>query len=1223
MCSFDLFGFGRAHPNLYCTILCLPHQKMKSHNGLFKHVHDSMNPEENASIFSILTFTFMQPLMRIGLTKPLEMSDLYPINKRDKSSNVFEKFEEYWPINFAQDKTAPYYHGLIYSGILLLAYLVSGFCYAYWDYRVTISAYNARTALISAIYKKSLLVSNSVRNKGNKGKGNTINLASIDVDVIVNNIQYFHFVFSVPLQMIASFIMLFKLLKWGALIGFGSLLIFIPMNAVAAMKQASLNERVMSRKDIRTSAVTEAINSIRVLKFYGWIGLMYDKIMKLRGDEVREIKKLNVVTAFLYLFWFLTPDFVTVTAFSSYALFGNALDTSTIITALSIFFILRFPLSILPHLISGITMAKVSLNRIEAFLLNEELVKPDTNLSGVRQFGPIDPDFEASNSAVSINNASFQWTYLVDGDEEEDDGAKEKEKDKIDINQGFDPLVMDVKEEKEDPVILRDITLDIPMGSLTILVGPVGSGKSSVLSAVLGDMKMLSGHLALRGTVAYVSQLPWIMNGSLRENILFGTPYDESRYQNILEICCLLQDIETLPAGDKSEIGEKGINLSGGQKMRLSLARAIYSNADLYLFDDPLASLDANVAIEVFHGAIKPLTTSGKTVVLATHQVFPLEHSDQIVTIADGVITRVGQYDPELRATWETYQLAAHQKPEEPKEEEDDDDDDEDGDIVVDEDRKVGKVQFKDYMTYFRMVGGFYIFLSFSLSIVSPTLSVFGNYWLSRWSEEWQNKDHPTLFFYLGIYFLSAVGMSAGIFFMTLVNTFGGLAASQRFHRSALDSVLKSPVQFYDQNPSGRIINRFSKDVSNLDFTLPLSLGEVIFYFIWRWYLGNARELQRLSSISMSPILTHFSETLYGIQVIRAFSAGGRFLDEMMNRLDANTSAETSQAFVTHWATLRLSLVCSLFVTTAALSATFLREYISPALIGLAISYSVTLTGELNWMMVQLTQVETQMNSVERINHYCHLTKEAPCKRPDNQVPPSWPARGEIIFLNYSMSYRPDLPPSISNIDLVIQPGSKVGICGRTGAGKSSLLLCLFRLVEGSSGSIVIDGYDISQIGLQDLRSKMSIIPQDPTLFSGTLRYNLDPFNLFLDSEIWDILERVHLKDKIKSLDTQVSEDGSNFSVGQAQLLSMARALLRKSKIIVLDEATASVDMETDEIIQTTIRTEFKDSTVITIAHRLNTIKDYDVTVLMSDGRIQQVDKVTLYKIKETSISFS
>eukprot|EP01132_Coremiostelium_polycephalum_P003276 gene3276-4104_t len=1280
------------------------------------------NPEEKASFFSKRTFTFLNPLLNHGVKEPLQYEDIYPTNPRDKSSTVYPIFKRIWNPNsnlsqvddnshmytsfssdlkkkksllralnsafgfkyhlafflkligdlaefvfpiviyylveFVQDPEQPYWWGLIYTGILMAGYLVNTFFTTTWDYIVTVISYKVRTSLICSIYEKSLNISNFVREKENSTKGNTITLITVDVETITVLFEYFHLVATVPIQLIISGVLLYRLLKYSVLIGFGTLILFVPLNFIAAMKQSSLTEKVMKLKDDRTSKVTESIHSIRVLKFYGWTQMMYDKIQKLRSIEVGQLKVLGVVNSLLYLLWMVIPDVVTVTSFAAYALFGNELQISTIISALSLFNLVSFPLSLLPHILSGVAVSFVSVARVEKFLLNEELEKLHRSADGSMYYGQVDPEFDSNQMSLSFKDSSFTYPTVdgveneeeagKDGDEKESKESKEKKEEIQKLNEGFDAIPIKEEDQQPKPDTLRNLTLTFPKGSFTTIIGPIASGKSSILSAILGNMKITKGSLTRNGTISYVSQIPWIFNGTIRENILFGIEMNDERYEKVIKSCCLEQDLQILPGGDNCEIGERGINLSGGQKMRVSIARAIYAESDIYLFDDPLASLDVGVSHKLFHQAIRSLSPS-KTCILVTHQLFPLEFSDNIIQIRDGTIEKIGSYDQYPQESWDILKFEQEQekddkkgeKKEEGKEKDKDEEeeDDEEGELIGDEERNVGVVKASTYKCFLKNVGVPFIIVISIFSIANQGFSTFGSFWIATWSQAMTENQKFSIKVYLAIYCASSAFSAISTFIQQLCINFGGLYASQNFHNKSLYKVLRSPIQFFDQNLSGRIINRFSKDISKLDSSLPQSVGDSLssflgviaiivvigiaspmvlvlliplFFLIWylkRWYLNNQREIQRIASVSNSPVITNFSETLSGQQIIRAFQASDRFMQDNMKNLDFNTSVLLLSYFISFWSTFRLEIGCSLLVCATALSATFLRQWISPALIGLALSYSVTLSGQINWMFSNWTSVETQMNSVERLQHYCDLDEERPDRVDSIDLPSSWPSEGRVEFINYSMRYRDELDLSLRNINLLIQPGMRVGIAGRTGAGKSSLLQSLFRLVEGCEGSIVIDGYDIAKIGLMDLRTKLSIIPQDPVLFAGSLRYNLDPFDQFTDSEIWNILERVHIKEKVKSLDVQVSEDGQNLSVGERQLMCMARALLRKSKIIALDEATAAVDMETDRLIQNTIKEEFKNSTVITIAHRLNTIMDYDVVVLMSEGTIKQVGK--------------
>ncbi|EGG18000.1 hypothetical protein DFA_06666 [Cavenderia fasciculata] len=1310
-----------------------------SSSSQFNNVNtkNQINPEETSSLFSILTLSFMNRLMKVGMNKHLDYDDMYPINKRDRSDLLYKRFKKHWdrkrtetepkkqtkrdsssllidnfdddhdpkknlkkraslikalfsvfgwdyfspmifkilgdasemmfPLmvykitNFVQDQSQPYYYGLLYTIILFLLYLSNVFFISYWDYRTHIASFNVRTALIN-----TLCVSNSATTRENEeeSKGNIMNLISVDINMATDLFLYLQYPVTQPLQLIVAGVLLFKLLGWASLVGAGTFLLFLPLNFLTAKVEYSFFEEIMTKKDIRITQLTEAINSIRVLKFYGWIDLIYDKIMKMRKAEVKVLQKLNIFIGLNDLFWNTLPNLVTVTTFSSFVLFGNDLDVTTIVTALSILYIARSPLSILPSIFSSISIAFVSMKRVERFLLNEELEEPIVSASGVTTFGEQELDLDTGHLAIHFSNSSFKWSHIIiDQEEEKEKVTKEKE----------EPLT----EMQEN--ILKDINLQFTIGSLSVIIGSIGSGKSSILSAILGDMKISSGSLSRRGTIAYVSQLSWIMNNTLKSNILFGHSFDQERYDWVLKVSCLLPDLEQFPARDLTEIGEKGINLSGGQKQRVSLARALYSNADIFLFDDPLASLDYGIAIDIFQNTIRNLMPS-KTVILVTHQMYPLEYADQIIEMSHGTVKSVSTYDQFDKTQINVYKLQQDEKEKEKEEKEEEKkvdqeenfEDEEDGLLVGEEERKFGKVSYKTYLKYLKSIGTIYFILTFFMSIISPASNVFGNYWLSRWTEDWDSLKHSSLAFYLGIYFGSVVLSGTASFLSNIVNSYAGLSAGVQYHNISLDRVLNSPIQFFDQNLSGRIINRFSKDTSVLDNQLALSLSRakdsffsilsvfimialavpyallsaipviIGMWYLKDWYLNNARELFRLSSVSLSPVLTHFSETIGGQNIIRAFGANERFAKDMMDRVDNNTRISMYERFVGIWATIRTETIGATFVIATCVAATFLRHQVSPALVGLAITYAVNLSSELNSAFYVASEVELFMNSTERMEFYRSLKVEKstgryskkqskPLKEIDNQpllgdqlkiiAPPNeWPQTPKIVFRNYSMRYREELDPSLVDINLVIEAGTKVGICGRSGAGKSSLLLSLFRLVEGCQGSIEIDGYDISEIPLNLLRQKISVVAQDPVLFNGTLRYNLDPFDLCSDSEINQVLDRVQVKDKLirigshqqqttSVLDLQVTDGGANFSVGQRQLICMARALIRKSKIIAFDESTASVDLETDSIIQKTIREEFNQCTVITIAHRLNTIVDYDMCVVISDGKIKQIGK--------------
>mmetsp|Transcript_9780 Transcript_9780/g.14754 ORF Transcript_9780/g.14754 Transcript_9780/m.14754 type:complete len:854 (+) Transcript_9780:3062-5623(+) len=767
----------------------------------------------------------------------------------------------------------------------------------------------------------------------------------------------------------------------------------------------------------------------------------------------------------------------------------------------------------------------------------------------------------------------------------------------------------------------------------------------------------------MSGRVCYVPQTAWIKNETLRNNVLFGQAYDESKYEETIHVCALQSDIDMLVGGNDCEIGEKGINLSGGQKQRISIARAVYSDADVFLFDDPLSAVDIHVGKHIFSECITGVL-SGKTRVLVTHQLYCLQGADLIVCMKDGKISEMGTYEElnaagldfaELIATHgdgnedEQNNSESDQKEEKKQKKKkqanktsNEKNDDKNGKLIGAEERDTGSVDRQVYLKYFRDIG---LFVSFGI-VLFPALtqacSIGSNYWLSYWGDQVALEEPPhSQNWFMVRYFVLSITAGFTTFFGALLLAWGCINAARRIHNRTLRSVFRAPVSFFDTTPAGRILNRFSKDQAAIDSTLPQSISSligclmsvsgviililvaspffllcviplgVLYFYTSAYYLRTSRELKRIDSITNSPIYSHFSETLSGVSTIRAYSRQDAFIEENEQRLDKNLRAYLPSVSVNRWLGQRLEFVGTCTLTTAALFAVFTRNSVEPGLIGLALTYALSMAGALNWMIRMSTETETQMNAIERMSHYTNIAQEAPRRLP-NDPDSSWPREGRIEFKSMVMRYREDLDPVIKGLSAVVYPREKIGIVGRTGAGKSSLIQALFRIVELSSGSIEVDGVDIAEIGLERLRIEMAIIPQDPMLFSGTIRSNLDPFGEASDHEIWQSLERVHLNSTIShmtdGIDSEVTENGENFSVGQRQLLCLARALLRRTKVIVMDEATSACDVETDHLIQQTIREQCSDSTVITIAHRLNTIIDYDRIMVLQEGQLMEFD---------------
>ncbi|KAM6118909.1 ATP-binding cassette sub-family C member 3 isoform 2-T2 [Phoenicopterus ruber ruber] len=1021
----------------------------------------------------------------------------------------------------------------------------------------------------------------------------------------------------------------------------------------------------------------------------GITGVIYRKSLVItnsakRSSTVGEIVNLMSVDAqrfmdlmtFLNMLWsaplqiFLALYFLWQVALTTFAVYvsvdeKNILDAEKAFVSLSLFNILKFPLNMLPQVISNIAQTSVSLKRIQQFLSHDEL---DPNCVETKVIAP--------GNAISVTNATFSWG-------------------------------------KELKPSLKDVNLLVPSGALVAVVGHVGCGKSSLVSALLGEMEKLEGEVAVKGSVAYVPQQAWIQNATLKDNILFGQAPNEQKYQNVLEACALKTDLDVLPGGDQTEIGEKGINLSGGQRQRVSLARAVYSNSDIYLLDDPLSAVDSHVAKHIFDKVIGPDgVLKGKTRILVTHGISFLPQVDHIVVLVDGKISEMGSYQDLLKQNkafaefLRNYALDEDIEEDEPTMLEEEEvllaedtlsihTDLADNEPVTNEVRKqflrqlsvisseggecpnkmstkrrvcekkpaepplprknpnekliqaetteTGTVKLSVFWQYVKAVGPVISLVICFLYCCQNAAAIGANVWLSDWTNEpvINGTQHNTAM-RIGVY--AALGLLQGLIVLICSFTLamGGINAARTLHTALLENKFHTPQSFYDTTPTGRIINRFSKDIYVIDEVIPptilMFLGTfftslstmiviiastplfavvivplaILYFFVQRFYVATSRQLKRLESVSRSPIYSHFSETVSGASVIRAYRRVKSFVDISDLKMDENQKSYYPGIVSNRWLGVRVEFVGNCIVLFAALFAVIGKNSLNAGLVGLSVSYALQVTVSLNWMVRMTSELETNIVAVERIKEYSETETEAPWIIEGKSPPEDWPSKGELEFVNYSVRYRKGLDLVLKGLNLQVHGGEKIGIVGRTGAGKSSMTLCLFRILEAVKGEIKIDGVKISEIGLHDLRSRLTIIPQDPVLFSGTLRMNLDPFNKYSDEEIWKALELSHLKRFVSSqpsmLDYECSEGGENLSVGQRQLVCLARALLRKTRILILDEATAAIDLETDDLIQMTIRTQFEGCTVLTIAHRLNTIMDYTRVLVLDNGTIAEFD---------------
>ncbi|XP_040163161.1 multidrug resistance-associated protein 1 isoform X3 [Anopheles arabiensis] len=1146
----------------------------------------------------------------------------------------------------------PMWKGLMYAITLFVVAGTQTLLLGQYFNRMFFVGLRIRTALISAIYRKALIISNSAR-KGST-VGEIVNLMAVDAQRFMDLTTYINMIWSAPLQIGLALYFLWQILGPSVLAGLAVMIILIPVNGVIANMIKTLQIKQMKNKDERVKLMNEVLSGIKVLKLYAWEPSFEQQILKIRDKEVKVLKSAAYLNAGTSFIWSCAPFLVSLVTFATYVLVdeNNVLDASTAFVSLSLFNILRFPLSMLPMLISNMVQTSVSVNRINTFLNQEEL-DPDN----------VQHD-EKESSPLLIENGVFSW------------GGEE--------------------------TTLKNINVRVEKNQIVAVVGTVGSGKSSLLSAFLGEMDKISGRVNTLGRIAYVSQQAWIQNATLKDNILFGKPMDQRRYARVIEACALKPDIEMLPGGDMTEIGEKGINLSGGQKQRVSLARAVYNDADVYFLDDPLSAVDSHVGKHIFEQVIGPSgLLAKKTRVLVTHGITYLPNTDKIFVLRDGEISESGTYQ-ELMDKKGAFAEFLIQHLQEVSEEEEDLDEikqqlensvggeellnqlkrsnskrsrsestSETGSVkdisrqnsttdsntslrrrtsekapevaktklIETEKSETGSVKWEVYKHYLKSIGLTLSVATVILNMIFQGFSIGSNLWLSRWStDDTAGNDTSRRDMYLGVYGAFGAGQVMASFACSLSFALGALAAAREMHVLLLRYVLHWPMELFDTTPLGRVLNRFSKDVDVLDNTLPQVLRSclmmlfvvvatlvvisistpifaavivpigILYYAVQRFYVATSRQLKRLESVSRSPIYSHFGETIQGVQTIRAYSVQDRFILESDEKVDGNQLCYCPSIIANRWLAVRLEMVGNLIILFAALFAVLGRETMNAGLVGLSVSYALQITQTLNWLVRMTSDVETNIVAVERIKEYGETKQEAAWELPNSTLPRDWPEQGMVEFRDFQVRYREGLELVLRGISFTVNGGEKVGIVGRTGAGKSSLTLALFRIIESAGGSIVIDGQDISQLGLHALRSRLTIIPQDPVLFSGTLRINLDPFNAQSDDDIWKALEHAHLKTFVKGLTAginhEVTEGGENLSVGQRQLICLARALLRKTKVLILDEATAAVDLETDDLIQRTIRTEFKDCTVLTIAHRLNTIMDSDKVIVLDKGQI-------------------
>ncbi|KAK0495417.1 ABC protein [Armillaria luteobubalina] len=1103
----------------------------------------------------------------------------------------------------------------------------------------------ARAALIHSIYKRGVVLTGKARTQFSNAA--LINHISTDVSRIDAASQWFHAGWTAPIQTMVCLTILIVQLGPSVLAGFLLFILVAPVQERLMAHRFSIRSKSMKFTDERANTFLEVLGAMRIVKYFTYEKPLLDRINNIRNKELMGIRQMHHAQSANTAFAYSIPVLASTLAFVTYTSTTASFDAAVIFASLSLFNLLRQPMMFLPRALSVTADARNALERLSEIFHAETMTETSFVINS--QQGP----------ALKVTDGTFEWelpSSIVEPDLTKlKDGAS-------------------TEEVADHPFRVTSINMEVPRKCLVAVVGRVGSGKSSLLQGLIGEMRKISGDVSFRGPVAYCPQTAWIQNATLRDNILFGQPLDEERYWGVVERACLLPDLQTLPDGDLTEIGEKGINLSGGQKQRVNIARALYYDAEILLFDDPLSAVDAHVGKSLFHGAILPLVQEGKTVILVTHAVHFLSHCDYIYTLDDGSIVEQGTYQNLLVDNGNFARLVTEfggtSSSPETSDASDGDGLEEiksksaqasgkgtgklEGRLIVKERRTTGSVPWTVYGSYLKAGGG-YIVVSF---VTLAVMLMQGSQILSSYTLVWwqANAFHRPFSFYQVLY--AGLGLSQALFTVLLGISVDIMSSfiSKNLHKDALWHIFHATMTFFDTTPMGRILGIFGKDIDSIDNQLPTSMrlfiitmsnvmGAVIIitvlehYFIIAvviiafgyqyfasFYRASAREMKRLDAMLRSVLYAHFSESLTGLPTIRAYREVPRFVKDNQFYIDLENRALMLTVTNQRWLAIRLDALGAILVLCVGIFAVVGVSGISPAEIGLVLTYSTTLTQLCGMVTRQSAEVENYMNAVERVVSYSKgevVEQEAPYQMDTDKAMSQW-SHGNIQFRNLAMSYRPGLPQVLRGITLDIQGGEKIGIVGRTGAGKSSLILTLLRISE-YSGEIFIDREDISKMGLKSLRSKMAVIPQDPILFSGTVRSTLDPFSIYDDAKLWDALKRSFLVDEYPStansstsevehhqnritLDTVVEPEGLNFSVGQRSLLSLARALVKDTKIVILDEATASVDVETDQKIQQTIQHQFRDRTLLCIAHRLRTIISYDRVLVMEEGRVAEFD---------------
>uniref|UniRef100_A0A671X528 ATP-binding cassette, sub-family C (CFTR/MRP), member 8 n=1 Tax=Sparus aurata TaxID=8175 RepID=A0A671X528_SPAAU len=1226
-----------------------------------------------------ITFRFMADLL--GFAGPLCISGI--VHHISKDNRTIQQPMSLLGIYFISSKE--FLENAYVLAVLLFLALLLQRTFLQASYYVAIeTGINLRGAIQTKIYNKIMRLCTSNMSMGELTVAQICNLVAIDT----NQLMWFFFLlpnlWAMPVQIIVGVILLYYLLGISALIGATVIAVLAPVQYFVATKLSQTQKSTLEYSSERLKKTNELLRGIKLLKLYAWEHIFCDSVEETRGKELTSLQAFALYTSISIFMNAAIPIAAVLTTFVVHVHISEDADLSPAVAfaSLSLFHILVTPLFLLSSVVRSTVKALVSVQKLSEFFSSDE-IGDEQEPRAMLTSGSSNHNQNRYQAVVSSGATFLGYFTWTDG-----------------------------------PPTLSNVDIRIPFGKLTMIVGQVGCGKSSLLLAALGEMQRVSGTVTWnsgragppdycssscvfepagrkRGAVAYASQKPWLLNATVVENITFEMPMIKSRYKAVIEACSLQPDIDILPQGDQTEIGERGIILSGGQKQRISVARSLYQQTNLVFLDDPFSALDIHLSDHLMQdGILKLLREEKRTVVLVTHKLQYLPHADWIIAMKDGTIQTEGTLkdiqncEPELFEQWKIlmhrqdqdfekmtvimtdlerknlrramYSREAVRTEEDEEEESLESDDDDNMSQVM---RQRATIPWRSCGTYLSSAGVLLLSLLLLSQLLKHSLMVAIDYWLAHWtSQVIEAKINATACGFSHSWYLSIFSVLCCLGIILCLATsvaveWTGLKVAKELHQQLLHKIVLAPMRLFETTPLGSILNRFSTDTNTIDQHVPTTLEclsrstllcvsalgvisyvtpvfliallplAVTCYFIQKYFRMASRDLQQLEDSTQLPLLSHFSETVEGLTTIRALRYEPRFRQRLLQYTDANNIASLFLTAANRWLEVRMEYIgaCVVLVAAVASITNCLYNHLSTGLVGLGLTYALMVSNYMNWMVRNLADMEVQLGSVKRING---LLKTEPENYEGlltvTQVPDGWPRQGEIKIQNLSVRYDTTLKPVLKNVNAHINPGQKVGICGRTGSGKSSFSLAFFRMVDMFEGRIVIDDIDIAKLPLQTLRSRLSIILQDPILFSGTIRFNLDPEMKATDEMLWEALDIAQLKPVVKSLpgglDAAVTEGGENFSQGQRQLFCLARAFVRKSSILIMDEATASIDMATESILQKVVMTAFADRTVVTIAHRVHTILNADLVIVMKRGIILEYDRPEALLEKEDSV---